>query len=286
MSLPSGFQRDLRTLEKAYELVAAAIDQQDAGKATAAFAEFGRTLAAIDAASLAEHPRMQWKEFSMLLSNDAAEGQDAKRLAEVDRVFLLLKGHMRRMRGQLGVRTDVEPPVERIAVPTAFQFDLARVWEKYVAIGNALAADDAKAANGYLPSLETAVATVNEQPLDEPARQAWRKERDNLTKIVAGLKNAADIKAFREQFAPLSQEIGVLAKMFGFGEAQPVYEVHCPMAFQNQGAIWYQDNDKVLNPYFGSTMLRCADRVERLVVDEPAPSPPNETSPHDEHSHH
>lgn len=285
-ALPSGFQRDLGTLETAYEQVVAAIDQQDVGKAAAAFAEFRKMLAAIDATSLAGHPRMQWKEFSMLLGNDAAEGQDTKQLAEADRVFLLLKGHMRRMREQLGVRTDVEPPVERIAVPAAFQFDLARVWEKYVAIGNALAADDAKAANGYLPSLETAVATVNEQPLDEPARQAWRKERDNLTKIVAGLKNAADIKAFREQFAPLSQEIGVLAKMFGFGEAQPVYEVHCPMAFQNQGAIWYQDNDKVLNPYFGSTMLRCADRVDRLVVEEPAPSPPSERSPHEKHSHH
>ncbi len=37
----------------------------------------------------------------MLLGNDVVEGRDAQQLAEADRVYLLLKGHMRRMRDQL-----------------------------------------------------------------------------------------------------------------------------------------------------------------------------------------
>lgn len=61
--------------------------------------------------------------------------------------------------------------------------------------------------------------------------------------------------------------IGVLAKTFGFGEPGPIYELHCPMAFQGAGAIWYQDSDQTRNPYFGSTMLQCADRVEELGVE-------------------
>lgn len=288
-ALPVGFQRQIRAVEDAYDQVAAAVDQQDVGQqdvgeTTAAFAQFGKMLDEVDAASLTGHPRMMWKEFAMLLGNDAVEGRDAKQLAEADRVFLLLKGHMRRMREQLGVQPDMQPHMERIAVAAAFQFDLARVWEKYLAVGERLAADDADGAKGFLPALETAIATVSDAPLDERAKAVWMKERGNLTKIVASLKAAADIQALREQFSPLSQEIGVLAKMFGFGDPQPVYEIHCPMAFQKKGAIWYQDNDKVFNPYFGAAMPRCADRVVRLGIDEPTAPPPKTDTPHENHS--
>ncbi len=285
VALPTDFQRHIRALEDAYEQVAAAVEQQDIGKATAAFAQFGKSLAEVDAASLTGHPRMLWKEFAMLLGNDAVEGRDAKQLAQADRVFLLLKGHMRRMREQLGVRPDTQPHIERFAVAAAFQLDLARVWEKYLAVGNALAADDANAAKQHLVMLESAVATVSDEPLDQRAKAVWIKERGDLTKIVASMRAAADIKSLREQFSPLSQEIGVLAKTFGFSESGPVYELHCSMAFQNKGAIWYQDNDRAFNPYYGATMPRCADRVERLIHDEPTAPTPSDKKAHENHAH-
>ncbi len=37
------------------------------------------------------------------------------------------------------------------------------------------------------------------------------------------------------------------------------------MAFEGRGAIWYQAGEDVRNPYFGSTMLKCADRVEKVA---------------------
>ena len=78
------------------------------------------------------------------------------------------------------------------------------------------------------------------------------------------MRSARDIKTLRTEFKPFSEETGVLAKTFGFGQLLPVYELHCPMAFGRKGATWYQDNDRARNPYFGSTMLTCADRVERV----------------------
>jgi Cu(I)/Ag(I) efflux system membrane fusion protein len=65
--------------------------------------------------------------------------------------------------------------------------------------------------------------------------------------------------------------MSVLVKAFGFGDVGPVFQLHCPMAFDNRGAIWFQNNAKALNPYFGSTMLRCADRVEQIapIVESP-----------------
>jgi hypothetical protein len=142
MALPTEFSRQVRDLDATYEKVAQAIQQQDLSTATAAFAQFGQALNDVDGLLLAGHPRMQWKEFAMLLGNDAVEGRAAQQLAETDRVFLLLKGHMRRMREQLGVMPEHEAHVERIVVPPEFQVDLARIWEQYLAVWQALAADN------------------------------------------------------------------------------------------------------------------------------------------------
>ncbi len=40
-----------------------------------------------------------------------------------------------------------------------------------------------------------------------------------------------------------------------------IYRFHCPMAFNNKGAYWLQDNEDTKNPYFGSSMLICKDEV-------------------------
>jgi multidrug efflux pump subunit AcrA (membrane-fusion protein) len=282
--LPAEFSGQMRDLDATYEQVAQGVQQQDVSKATAAFASFGQALDDVDGSLLAGHPRMQWKEFAMLLGNDVVEGRAAQQLAEADRVFLLLKGHMRRMREQLGVVTEEKTPIEHMAVSPRFQSDLAQVWQQYLALQQALAADNFQDAQKFLVGLESAVATVDDKPLAGQAKEAWASEKASLVKRIDSLKNSQDINAMRAQFLPLSEMIGVLANTFGFGEPGPIYELHCPMAFQGKGAIWYQDSDKVRNPYYGATMLACADRVEQIVRDEPdvpaAPSPSPDHSTH------
>ncbi|MFG0254296.1 MAG: hypothetical protein ACF787_04260, partial [Rhodopirellula sp. JB053] len=43
-----------------------------------------------------------------------------------------------------------------------------------------------------------------------------------------------------------------------------LYELHCPMAFEGRGASWIQSDVAVRNPYYGPSMLKCADKVEKL----------------------
>jgi Cu(I)/Ag(I) efflux system membrane fusion protein len=284
MALPAEFSRQIRDLEATYDQVAQAVQQQDLSKATAAFAQIGQALDDVDGSLLAGHPRMQWKEFAMLLGNDVVEGRAAQQLAETDRVFLILKGHMRRMREQLGIMPEHEAHVEHIAVPPEFLGDLARIWEQYLAVGQALAADNIQDAEQLLTGFESAVTAVDDRALAERAKEVWSKEQANLLTLIERLKKAQDIQAARTEFSPLSQEVGVLAKTFGFGKSVPIYELHCPMAFQGLGAIWYQDSDQVRNPYYGSTMLSCADRVEQVVHDEPPVS--NQLESHENHSQH
>jgi multidrug efflux pump subunit AcrA (membrane-fusion protein) len=265
--LPAEFSRHVHGLETAYEQVAQAIGQQDVSKATAAFAQVGQALHDVDGSLLVGHPRMQWKEFAMLLGNDVVEGRAAQQLAEADRVFLLLKGHMRRMREQLGVMPAEKPPVEHVAVSQDFHKNLADIWERYLAIHSELAADRFPEARAAIAGLGSAVATVDTSTLSGNAKMRWTNEVDTLNRLVNNLDQTADIEALRTEFKPLSETIGMLARTFGFGGAGPIYELHCPMAFQGNGAVWYQGNNQVRNPYFGKSMLNCADRVEQLSVE-------------------
>jgi hypothetical protein len=42
-----------------------------------------------------------------------------------------------------------------------------------------------------------------------------------------------------------------------FGLQERVYRMHCPMAFDDEGASWLSNRDEILNPYFGDAMLAC-----------------------------
>ena len=151
------------------------------------------------------------------------------------------------------------------------------------AVQRALAADAFEKAQEALTGLASTLTAVDAESLKESAAEhLWHKEHANLTTLIDKLTQAEDIQAMREGFRPLSEEVGVLAKAFGFGEAKAIYELHCPMAFEGQGAIWYQADEDVRNPYYGATMLKCADRVERVVNDEPAAG----DKPSPDHSQH
>ena len=287
-ALPQDFRQQLQALESAYEQVTAAIQRQDVVATTASFKEFGNVLASVDGSQLTGHQRMLWKEFLMLLSNDAVEGGEVDESADAERVYLLLKGHMRRMREQLGVTQHEAADIERLTVSPEFQEMLRKIWQQYLLIGDALATDNPAEARSAAVTLQTLVTEIEGSELEPKAAIVWNKERTSLLKLIASLLKTDDIAAARNSFLPISQEIGVLAQSFGFGSEAPVWELHCPMAFRGKGATWYQDNDQVRNPYFGATMLKCADRVER-VASEPlreSAAGAHQNNGHGDHSQH
>ena len=289
MALPSEIYEQISELEAAYEQVTVAVEQGNVSAASAAYSHFHFALSGVDVSLLTGHPRMLWKEFSMLLGNDAAEGGDVAQLAEADRVFLLLKGHMRRMREQMGVAHEPEREIEHLVVGPEFQTELAKLWRVYLPVQQALAADDFSKARQELAAFRSALTAIDDRSLAADGRRVWVKERTNVEKLLVSLEATSDIKDLRTQFKPMSEEIGVLAKTFGFGEQLPVYELHCPMAFQGQGASWYQDTDQIRNPYFGSTMLKCADRIDRLAHAAPSESTGQRSGgngAHQDHSQH
>ena len=47
-----------------------------------------------------------------------------------------------------------------------------------------------------------------------------------------------------------------LEKRFGHQGSETHYRMFCDMAF-GEGAAWLQTSDKVRNPYYGASMLKC-----------------------------
>jgi len=89
-------------------------------------------------------------------------------------------------------------------------------------------------------------------------------KNDPMLKLIAKrIKSAGEISIARADFRVLSSEIVKRLKHSG-GIDRTVYQVKCPMAFNNQGAFWLQDDKDTLNPYFGKAMLRCGGVIDTI----------------------
>ncbi len=109
-------------------------------------------------------------------------------------------------------------------------------------------------------SIQTALAQDDLSAAQEASREwisaAQTSQLSELENIGLQIKNAESIDKAREVFHTLSNAMIAALEEHGTPE-QPVYQIHCPMAFNNQGASWLQWQHETRNPYFGDLMLTC-----------------------------
>jgi membrane fusion protein, copper/silver efflux system len=84
----------------------------------------------------------------------------------------------------------------------------------------------------------------------------------------------------RKNFKPISHAVITLAtQVRAEGATSPFTHFYCPMV-KDGGGDWLQANDQLLNPYFGSEMLRCGEKVRQF------PAPAGRETPSDPHREH
>ena len=202
----------------------------------------------------------------MLLGNDAVEGSQVKTIRQADDVFLLAKRHLERLQTAFGIAHAGHATKEQsLDVSEAFRGQLARLIPPYLAIGDALAGDDIRNLAAPIGQLNSAIGAIDSQSLSDAALKRWLAEQKSLLSIADRLVKANDISALRSSFALLSDQLLTLQRTFGIQNSDQLFELHCPMAFEGRGASWIQADTAVRNPYYGATMLKCADRVEPLT---------------------
>ncbi|WP_312075835.1 DUF3347 domain-containing protein [Chryseobacterium sp.] len=122
---------------------------------------------------------------------------------------------------------------------------ISKLYQNYISLKDALAGDSSsKAAASASEFLKTSSA------LDSKTLNAsnLRQLKDNA-KLISASK---DIKVQREKFENISDQMFIISKNYKLAD-KTVYLQYCPMA----DAAWLSNETKIINPYYGSSMLNC-----------------------------
>lgn len=140
---------------------------------------------------------------------------------------------------------------------------IKEIVDHYLHIKNALANDDAGEAASGAKAMENAIDKLDKSLLTAEQKTAYDKNEEELKEHAEHIaKNGDKIKHQRSHFVMMSEVVYELVKNFGAG--RPLYHDHCPMARDNQGAMWISEMKEIKNPYFGAEMLTCGT-VEEVI---------------------
>lgn len=261
VELPASFEYQLRTVLAVADTAEKAAAGQDVAAIRSAFAAVDKALKDVDMKQLSGHTHILWMELSMRLTNDVVEGMQAETLKDTKRIADGMSQTLKSIRTKFGLVHE-EAAVSRPPVSGKFRAQLAKVFERYFAMQQALADDNMASATQAAKDALDATKAVDMGLVTDQDHAKWMQASTEIQGILAKVQNAREITSQREQFYLLSQSLAELARQFGSATEKPFYLLHCPMAFNNQGADWLQPDEQTRNPYFGKQMLQCGEVKE------------------------
>ncbi len=254
--LPDELLQQLQPLAQDFAALEDAVETASLEAAKTAFQNFYDTLSAVDPPNLVDDNAALWRELSMLLKNDARIGADALTLQETRWHFQELAQDYMRLEAHFPAAMAKREQV--FHAPIQFREQLGRLFSTYLELHRHLALDDAQAARQTLAPLTSALAGVDMALLPGEPHMAWMRMLTALQSALETMTQAKDLAALRVGFASFSQALLEALRMFGQQSGREAYELYCPMAFQNTGGTWLQDEPEVNNPYVPS-MSECGE---------------------------
>jgi len=248
---------------EAGDKVAEFLAQGNSDAVSAAFYGVQYILTQVDATVLTGEAGKQWQELSMRLHNDAVEGAEAATTPQQRRAADSLKQNLVQLEQHFGLghaRAGHGSP----SLPEELKAQLEAVMQAYLALQKALADDNGQAAITAATDMRKSLDAVDMSLFDTTTHALWMKAQPIIKSALPKIASTQDLQAQREGFLPISQQVISLSQALGAVGADTVFVMHCPMAFDNRGASWLQDNEALKNPYFGAAMLRCGT-VEEVI---------------------
>lgn len=268
MELVAAVRDAMQGIVEQYKTIQEKVEAANLAEIRAGYDELGKAVEAVPADLIGPDMRPQWFEIAMLLGNDVTEGREVDSMSEADRVFALTRQHVDQMKAQFPLPMSHDemqmPAMANMNAPPEVTQQVNGFVGPYLGLGKALTADDLEGAKQAVEPFHQQLTSLLPIVSESKAVEMWSKEKRDLSEIVARLQKANDLAALRSGFALLSEQMLSLERMFGLPTDAALYELHCPMAFEGRGASWIQSDDAVRNPYYGPSMLKCADKVEKL----------------------
>ena len=178
------------------------------------------------------------------------------------------KPSMMSLKPELASPTPPAPVAQQSPLKPELIKQLAPLFTAYFSMQQALAADDSKAAILSMEGFSQALKQVDMALFGMEAHTLWMRSARSLEDTVTKSTATTDVASLREHFLQVSQVMIGLSQAWGPLGTDTAYVMHCPMAFDDRGADWLQDNDALLNPYFGAMMLHCGS-IKNTIEGQP-----------------
>lgn len=162
-----------------------------------------------------------------------------------------------------GARVISEASEPQFQVDETFQKQLGSLFSSYLELKEAFIESDAKKVRSEAAGTNEALAKVDMKLVSGAAHNDWMNYLTPIERSLKEIEQSNDIEAQRQSFSDLSDNLYKSVKAFGLAGKEAFYE-YCPMAFNNEGAHWLSDQEKIRNPYFGDKMLTCGEVKEKL----------------------
>jgi len=152
-------------------------------------------------------------------------------------------------------RAATQPVVDRMTVPHADD-----MMHAYLAIASKLGARQEKD------------TPVDVKAIIDSSSMAAEHAQGDAKALASSIADAAktltgkSLVEQRQAFVALSNAVTDLARRARLSkEVGPtLFVMHCPMAFDDKGANWLQNNETLANPYYATQMKQCGEVVERI----------------------
>jgi multidrug efflux pump subunit AcrA (membrane-fusion protein) len=136
---------------------------------------------------------------------------------------------------------------------------LETLYAAYFDVQKALAADKKPPAGPSQSLHQAALALASDASLPQSAAKLAKEIATKSEHL-----HHRDLTGARRDFKPMSHAVVTLAAQFRSEGAQGSFtHFYCPMV-KGGGGDWLQAHGELLNPYFGSEMLRCGERVQEF----------------------
>ena len=145
----------------------------------------------------------------------------------------------------------------------AQNFTITPIIKDYLALKNALVADNDKAAANAGKQLFANLNKVDMKTIPANKHKEFMDIFENAKENAEHIgDNAGKIDHQREHLASLSKDVSDLIALFG--TTQKLYQDYCPMYNDGKGAVWISEAKAIKNPYYGSQMLTCGSVKKEL----------------------
>ena len=152
---------------------------------------------------------------------------------------------------------------DKKSAPIKFKQQLTGIYLAYLKMKNAFVASDVPKVKDAATNVNKAIGAVDMELLKGDAHIAWKDQLKTLKSTLASMEKLSDIEKERAEFADFSLTLYHSLKAFGLSN-QTAYYQYCPMAFNQKGAFWISETNKIQNPYFGEAMIDCGETKETL----------------------